>query len=193
MDASFYTARAIKSTALLEETRSLLRAWRPGESAAALRQRARAEDLLGKATAGRAGDIVQSAFISRLLTEAQEPAASLRRLLDARGNGPWFAQMCLLFSARADVVLRDAVAEFLPDAHERSLAAVSTAAGAPTSRSSSTPTGASGRCAPRTFATRSTAWPTSGYGSIKAPGASCASPGAGRCGTRCSPASKDRT
>lgn len=127
MDTSFYTARAIKSTALLEETRSLLRAWRPGESAAQLRQRARAEDLLGKATAARAGDIVQSAFISRLLTEGQEPAASLRRLLDARGNGPWFTQMCLLFAARADVVLRDAVAEFLPDAQDRRLAAVSTA------------------------------------------------------------------
>lgn len=126
MNASFYTARAIKSTALLDETRSLLRAWRPGETAAALRQRAREEDLLGKATAARAGDIIQSAFISRFLTEGQEPAASLRRLLDRRGNGPWFTQLCLLFAARADVVLRDAAADFLPDARRRGRSAVST-------------------------------------------------------------------
>lgn len=126
MDAAPYTARAIKGTALLEETRALLRAWRPGESAAALRRRAREEDLLGKATAARAGDIVQAAFADRLLTEGQEPAASLRRLLEARGNGPWFAQMCLLFAARADVVLREAVTVFLPAMRARGVEAVNT-------------------------------------------------------------------
>lgn len=36
-----YTARAIKATGLVDETKALLRAWEPGESAAELRRRAR--------------------------------------------------------------------------------------------------------------------------------------------------------
>ena len=97
-----YTARAIKATALLEETRALLRAWQPGESPADLRNRARREDLLGKATSTRRDDIVQSAFIDRFLIDGNEPAASLRSLLEQRGNGPWFKQLCLLAATGAD-------------------------------------------------------------------------------------------
>ncbi len=126
MAPEHYTARAIKGTALLEETRALLRAWRVGESAAAFRERALAEDLLGKATAARADDVVRVAFATRLLVHGQEPAASLRRLLEARGNGSWFAQLCLLFAARADVVLREAITEFIQRSLARGSDAVTT-------------------------------------------------------------------
>ena len=54
-----YTARAIKATGLVDETKVLLRAWEPGESAADLRRRAREKSLLGKATASRSDDVVQ--------------------------------------------------------------------------------------------------------------------------------------
>ncbi len=121
-----YTARAIKGTALPEETRTLLRAWRPGETAKDFRQRARSEDLLGKATASRRDDLVRLVFEPRFLADAQEPAASMRRLLTARGNGPWFTQLCLLFAARVDVVLREAVTVFLPAARARRAFAVNT-------------------------------------------------------------------
>jgi hypothetical protein len=127
LGSEHYTARAIKGTALLEETRALLRAWRPGESAAAFRERARAEDLLGKATAARTDDVVQVAFAGRLLVDGQEPATSLQRLLEARGSGPWFSQLCLLFAARVDVVLREAVTEFLPRVRARQSDVVATA------------------------------------------------------------------
>lgn len=121
-----YTARAIKATALLEETRTLLRAWTPGESAAAFRERARTEDLLGKATGARRDDVVRVAFVERLLAHGQEPAASLRRLIEVRKNGPWFAQLLLLFAARADVVLHETVTAFLPSVRARRAEAVTT-------------------------------------------------------------------
>ncbi len=121
-----FTARIIKGTALLDETRSLLRAWRPGETAKAFRERARDEGLLGKATAARADDVVRRVFEPRFLVEGQEPAASLRQLLDARGSGPWFSQFCLLLAARADVVIREAVTVFLPAVRARGASAVTT-------------------------------------------------------------------
>lgn len=123
---ALYTSRVIKGTALLEEMRSLLRAWRPGETVKAFRERARDEDLLGKATASRRDDVVRRVFAPRFLAEGQEPAASLRRLLDARGSGPWFAEICLLLAARADVVVREAVTVFLRAARARGAFAVAT-------------------------------------------------------------------
>lgn len=123
-----YTARAIKGTALLDEMRMLLRAWQPGEDAHSFRQRIRDEDLLGKATAARRDDLARRVFQPRFLAEGHEPASSLRRLLEVRGNGPWFAALCLLFAARADEVLRDTVSTFLPAMRARGVGAVTTPA-----------------------------------------------------------------
>ena len=107
-----YTARAIKATGLVDETKALLRAWRPGETAADLRRRAREESLLGKATASRSDDIVGHAFNLRFLSGERPAAPHLKRLLEAKGLGRWFADLCLLYAARADVVLREAIAVY---------------------------------------------------------------------------------
>lgn len=104
-----YTARAIKATALVEETKALLRSWKPGESTADLRRRAREKALLGKATASRSDDVVAHAFNQRFLAEPLPAASHLQRLLEVRGPGQWFTDLCLLYAARADVVLREAV------------------------------------------------------------------------------------
>jgi hypothetical protein len=104
-----YTARAIKATGLVEETKALLRAWHPGESTAELRRRAREDGLLGKATASRSDDVVGYAFNRRLLSGARPPARHLKRLLEVRGPGRWLTDLCLLYAARADVVLREAI------------------------------------------------------------------------------------
>jgi hypothetical protein len=125
VSAATYTARAIKSTALTEETRRLLRAWQPGLGAAELRRSARTEDLLGKATGSRADDIVQFSFAARYLADGDEPAATVKRLLDLRGFGPWFAQLGLLFAARNDVVLAEAITVFLSDVRQRQVASTS--------------------------------------------------------------------
>lgn len=118
-----YASRAIKATALLDETRVLLRAWSPGQTAADLLAEAVEADLLGKATAARVEDVVR-AFARRYLADGDEPAASLRQLLSARGSGAWFEQVCLVASARADVVVRETVTVFLADLLQRGAAQV---------------------------------------------------------------------
>lgn len=107
-----YTARAIKATALVEETKALLRAWEPGESTAGLRRRAREKAVLGKATASRSDDVVAHAFNQRFLSGPLPAAPHLQRLLELRGPGQWFTDLCLLYAARADVVLREAITTY---------------------------------------------------------------------------------
>jgi hypothetical protein len=107
-----YTAKAIKATGLVEETKTLLRAWMPGESTADLRRRVREESLLGKATASRSDDVVAHAFNQRFLSGDRPAAPYLKYLLSQKGYGHWFTDLCLLYAARADVVLREAVVVF---------------------------------------------------------------------------------
>ncbi|WP_295408788.1 BrxA family protein [uncultured Thiocystis sp.] len=104
-----YTARSIKATALLDESKALLRAWTPGESSASLLRRAREESLLGKATASRSDDVVANAFVKRFLSGTQPAAPRLKSLLEAKGVGRWFTDLSLLYAARADIVLREAI------------------------------------------------------------------------------------
>lgn len=104
-----YTSRAIKATGLVDETKALVRAWEPGESSAELRRRAREEAILGKATASRSDDVVAYAFNQRFLSGPKPAAPYLQQLLRKRLPGRWFTDLCLLYAARADVVLREAV------------------------------------------------------------------------------------
>ncbi len=107
-----YTARAIKATGLLDETRILLREWRPGESLPDLRQRVLSTGLLGKATASRAHDVVTHAFGQRFLAPEGPPAQHLKRLLEAKGSGDWLLHLFLLYAARNDVVLSEAATRY---------------------------------------------------------------------------------
>ena len=104
-----YTSRSIKATGLVDETKALLRVWKPGESTAELRRRVREESLLGKATASRSDDVVAHAFNQRFLAGKHPPARHLQRLLLELGPGRWFTDLCLLYASRADVVLREAI------------------------------------------------------------------------------------
>ena len=63
-----YAVRIAKGAGLIAETRELLRAWQPGESAAVLAERVLKTDLLGKSTARRVKDIVQRVFAPRYLS-----------------------------------------------------------------------------------------------------------------------------
>ncbi|HEX9735017.1 MAG TPA: BrxA family protein [Thermoanaerobaculia bacterium] len=121
-----YTARAIKATGLVDETKALLRAWEPGESAAELRRRAREEALLGKATASRSDDVVAHAFNQRFLAGPKPAAPHIQRLLRSKGPGRWFTDLCLLYTARADVVLREAVTIYAAERRARGCTYVDT-------------------------------------------------------------------
>lgn len=111
--SELYTSRACKGSALLADTRALLRAWSPGEGSEHLARRAQSDDLLGKATAQRVSDVVVRVFAPRYLGCDARPARSLKRLLESNPTGDWFRDLCFVFSARADVVLRDAATKLI--------------------------------------------------------------------------------
>jgi len=120
--ASRYGAMLCKGSGLLAETKALLRAWRPGETAIALRDRALAEDILGRHTASRVDDIVSGVFARRFLRPTDRPAQLLRRLLERGPGGALFNDLCLLYAARHDALLRDViVGVYWPAARRRRL------------------------------------------------------------------------
>jgi len=104
-----YTIRTSKGTALVPETRALLHEWQLGQSGAQLADRSLEIDLLGKATARRVKDIVQRVFSPRFLQPAGPPALYLKNLAESRPADDWFRDLCLLYSARADRLVRDSV------------------------------------------------------------------------------------
>ena len=107
--AGRYTIAVCKGTAFLEETKALLRARHPGESTSEFRDRVLREDLLGRMTAYRASDIVRRVFAWRLLRPDNRPAILLKRLLEQGQPGQLFSDLCLLYAARNDDLIRDAV------------------------------------------------------------------------------------
>jgi hypothetical protein len=117
-EAESYTIRVSKGAALIAETRLLLREWNPGEDTGAFAARVLSRDLLGKATARRVHDIVQRCFAPRYLAPPGCPARHLKRLIEERPSGDWFRDLCLIYCARADRLVRDAISVFLADARE---------------------------------------------------------------------------
>ena len=107
--ASRYTIAVCKGTAFLEETKALLRAWQPGESPTEFRHRVLREDLLGRMTAYRASDIVRRVFAWRFLRPDNRPAILLKRLIERGQPGQIFSDLCFLYAARNDDLIRDAV------------------------------------------------------------------------------------
>lgn len=114
-DVPRYTARAIKATGRMDEVKALLRAWVPGESTSALRRRVRDMALLGKSTAMRSDDVVAHAFNQRLLSGSRPGAPWLQQLLSKRPADQWFTDLCLLYAARSDVVLRESITIYAAD------------------------------------------------------------------------------
>jgi hypothetical protein len=127
-DRPRYTSAVCKGSGLLNDMKSLLRAWEPGESAAVFRDRVRREGILGKATAKRADDVVCKVFAPRFLGDAGEPAALLKDLLHGRNGGRVFSDICLLYAARQDALLRDAIVEVYWPALSQGRLALSTIA-----------------------------------------------------------------
>lgn len=104
-----YTIRTCKGTALVPETRILLQHWKPGMSAGELASQVLEQDLLGKSTARRVKDLVQRVFGPRYLSPETCPAKHLKTLVEQHPAGDWFRDLCLLYTARADSLARDAV------------------------------------------------------------------------------------
>ncbi len=108
-EVGHYTNKICKGSALLDETRALLRAWQVGESSNAFSDRVLREDLLGRMTAYRARDIVRRVFARRYLRPDNKPARLLKRLLEGGQRGQIFSDLCFLYSSRNDDLIRDTV------------------------------------------------------------------------------------
>jgi BrxA len=113
-----YTIRISKGAGLVAETRTLLCEWHPGESAAELAKRVLENNLLGKSTARRVKDIVQRVFAPRYLRPEEYPAPHLKKLVERKTAGDWFRDLCLLYAARADRLVRDSVTVLLRNARD---------------------------------------------------------------------------
>lgn len=110
-----YTIALCKGAALLDETRSLLRHWVPGEEVDEFVDRIQRENALGKATAYRTKDIVRRVFVRRFLATSDAPARRLKRIVERGLSRKLFAEVLFLYAARADALLYDfAVDAFWP-------------------------------------------------------------------------------
>jgi|CXWL01.1.fsa_nt_gi hypothetical protein len=106
-DRHYTVTGIIKGAAAINELRTLLLNWTPGEDHLTLLKRVLASGALGKATAYRAQDIVVRVFRPRLLLPSDAPARHLKAFLEAGGNGQPFREMLLIYEARAEDVLYD--------------------------------------------------------------------------------------
>lgn len=109
--SSRYTVALTKGQGAIEETQLLLSEWRDGESANSLKNRARVEGWMSKATAARSDDLVTRVFAPRFLVGNGEPARRLKWLLEHGAPLQTLRPLFLLYAARANAVLFDLVQE----------------------------------------------------------------------------------
>ncbi len=111
MRNGLYDVHLAKGQGMVSETLLLLARWQPGESAPALRDIVIAEGLLPKATAYRTSDIVMRVFAPRYLRDGGDPAKWLKKLVNSGWQVDKLSQLLLIYTARANPILRDFIAE----------------------------------------------------------------------------------
>src|ERR1041385_3403146 len=102
-------ANCVPSSAFLEETKTLLRIWQPGEKIDDFGARVLSKNLLGGMSADRVRVFVERVFPERYLRSGGRPATLLKRLLERDQSDQLFADLCLLYAARQNQILRDVV------------------------------------------------------------------------------------
>lgn len=113
-----YTEALSRGGIRLGEMRALARVWRPGESTTAFIERARQDDVLGKATARTVKDYV-GAFRRRFLVPTDRPARHLHRLVTSGAPRQVFDDLACYYIANVDDLLRDfLLLEYWPAARE---------------------------------------------------------------------------
>ncbi len=105
-----YNVAFAKGHGLQEETIALLRAWTPDLSTAELTTLAVQQGLLRKATAQRTRDIISNHITPRYFKEAARPARYLKILLQAGLSTAALNQLFLIYTCRANAILRDFIA-----------------------------------------------------------------------------------
>ena len=102
-----YTIVLCKGAALVDETRTLVRHWTPGEEIGHFVDRVLRDNVLARVTAYRTKDIVRRVFARRFLVPTDVPARRLKRILDNGLSRKLFTEVLFLYAARADPLLYD--------------------------------------------------------------------------------------
>ena len=110
-----YTSRIIKASALIADTKVLLAEWNLAQSVAENLDRARRENIFGKASRKRVEDILLI-FRQRYFDDA-DVGAALVTLTQNGAPAQWIAPLLYFFSAQNDRTLRDIVIEVLYPRH----------------------------------------------------------------------------
>lgn len=103
-----YTTQLQAGLGLVEETKSLLCLWQPGMTPNQLYRTALESGRFPVVTARRLRNIVVECFAPRYLAAAGVPAVHLKRLIGSITSAD-FAQLLLLFTSRANLILGDFV------------------------------------------------------------------------------------
>ncbi|NQX01741.1 DUF1819 family protein [bacterium] len=116
-----YTTNLSKAQGLVPETLELLTLWRPGMSAADLKNLVKQTGALGRATDTRITDVVSRGFAQRYLIDGGRPAAWLKRLVESGLNRSALHQIIFVYTARHNPVFHDFVTDvFWRKAHSDS-------------------------------------------------------------------------
>ena len=105
--ARHYTLNLAKGAAVLDEMRTLLLNWVPGENINDYLTHVLAGDMLGKRTAKRTRDLVVIVFYPRYLASDERRARWLKYQLERGGARNLFREISFVYAARADDLLRD--------------------------------------------------------------------------------------
>ncbi len=112
-----YTSRIIKASALIPDTKVLLAEWDLGRTVEENLERARRQNIFGKASRRRVRDIL-TIFRQRYFTDPGVGAALVT--LVQEGTPPaWLDSLLYFFSAQSDRTLRDVVLRVLYPRHLR--------------------------------------------------------------------------
>lgn len=106
-----YTSRIIKASALMADTRLLLSEWNLDLSVAENLERAQRENVFGKASRRRVGDVLRI-FRQRYFDDA-DVGRALVILTQCNAPAQWLDPLLYFFSAQNDRTLRDIVIEVL--------------------------------------------------------------------------------
>jgi len=110
-----YTSRIIKASALIADTKVLLSEWDLGQSVPENLDRARRQNIFGKASRSRIEDIL-TIFRQRYFSDA-DVGTMLVTLVQEGAPAGWLDSLLYFFAAQNDYTLRDSVIEVVYPRH----------------------------------------------------------------------------
>ena len=106
-----YTIAVSKGSGLVDEMRTLLVAWDPDETVDDFCDRVVRDGIIDKATARRALDVSRRVFANRFLIPHDYPARHVKRLVEAQAPTRLVTDVLMLYTARSDLLIRDAIVD----------------------------------------------------------------------------------